>query len=209
MEINSLQSKLLENAIQEFAKLPGIGKRTAMRLVLHLLRQPAEDVMSFGNAILDLRNNIQFCKMCHNISDGDICRICSSKKRDSRVICVVENIRDLLAIENTNQYSGMYHILNGLISPMDGIGPNDLNISTLVSRVTNGDVTEVIFALSTTMEGDTTNYYLFKKLQDHPLKITTIARGVAFGDELEYTDELTLGKSIQNRTLFYSTIVNE
>lgn len=209
MEINSLQSKLLENAIHEFSKLPGIGKRTAMRLVLHLLRQPAEDVISFGNAVLDLRNNIRFCKMCHNISDGDICRICSSKTRDSHVLCVVENIRDLLAIENTNQYSGMYHILNGLISPMDGIGPNDLNISTLMSRVATGSVTEVIFALSTTMEGDTTNYYLFKKLQDYPLKITTIARGVAFGDELEYTDEVTLGKSIQNRTLFHTTIVNE
>lgn len=202
MYINTLPSKLLDKAVTEFSKLPGIGKRTALRLVLHLLKQPEEDVFTFGNSIIELRNEIRFCSSCHNISDGDICNICASHSRDHSTICVVENITDVLAIEATQQYNGVYHILGGIISPMDGVGPGDLRIETLENKAKNGKVKEIIFALSATMEGDTTNFYLYKKLSKYPLEFTTIARGVAFGDELEYTDEITLGKSIVNRTSF-------
>ncbi len=202
MYINTLPSKLLEKAVAEFSSLPGIGKRTALRLVLHLLRQTKEDVFTFGNSIIELKNEIKFCSSCHNISDGDICSICANHNRDNSTICVVENITDVLAIEGTHQYNGIYHVLGGIISPMDGIGPGDLRIETLENKSKNGKVKEIIFALSATMEGDTTNFYLYKKLSKYTLEFTTIARGVAFGDELEYTDEITLGKSIVNRTSF-------
>ncbi len=202
MYINTLPSKLLEKAVTEFSSLPGIGKRTALRLVLHLLKQTKEDVFTFGNSIIELKNEIKFCSSCHNISDGDICSICTNHNRDSSIICVVENITDVLAIEGTHQYRGIYHVLGGIISPMDGIGPGDLRIETLENKARNGKVKEIIFALSATMEGDTTNFYLYKKLSKYTLEFTTIARGVAFGDELEYTDEITLGKSIVNRTSF-------
>lgn len=202
MDISTLPSKLLEKAVSEFSQLPGIGKRTALRLVLYLLKQSQDNVFSFGNSIIELRNNIQFCKSCHNISDGELCTICASHSRDKSIICIVENITDVLAIEGTNQYRGVYHVLGGIISPMQGIGPSDLKVESLVNKVKNGGISEVIFALSATMEGDTTNYYLFKKLNSYNLNFTTIARGVAFGDELEYTDELTLGRSITNRTAF-------
>jgi len=200
-------SKLIEEAVNEFAKLPGIGRRTALRLVLHLLKEDAASVTAFGNAFIKMRNEITYCNQCHNISDREICEICASPSRDQSTICVVEDIRDVMAIENTQQYKGVYHILDGIISPMDGIGPDDLNIETLVSKVANNEIKEVILALSTTMEGDTTNFYLFKKLADFGIIISTIARGMAIGDELEYVDDITLGRSIVNRTRFESTLV--
>ena len=205
-------SKLIEEAVNEFAKLPGIGRRTALRLVLHLLKEDAASVTAFGNAFIKMRNEITYCNHCHNISDREICEICANPSRDHSTICVVEDIRDVMAIESTQQYKGVYHILGGNISPMDGIGPDDLNIKTLVSRVasaqsTVGEIKEVILALSTTMEGDTTNFYLFKKLADFNIIISTIARGIAIGDELEYVDDITLGRSIVNRTRFESTLV--
>ncbi|MBO7316278.1 MAG: recombination protein RecR [Paludibacteraceae bacterium] len=192
-------STLLDDAVLEFAKLPGIGKKTALRLVLHLLRQSEEDVEGFSNAILNLRQNILYCKVCHNISDTEICGICSDKSRDETTICVVETIKDVMAIENTQQYRGLYHVLGGIISPMNGIGPSDLEINSLIERVNAGVIKEVIFALSTTMEGDTTCFYLFRKLASSSVKMTILARGVAVGDELEYADEVTLGRSIVNR----------
>lgn len=195
----NLPSKLLEAAVEQFATLPGIGKRTALRLVLHLLKQNKEDVTAFGSTFIDLRNNIKYCKSCHNISDKDICEICSDHKRDHSVICVVEDVRDVMAIENTMQYRGIYHVLGGVISPMNGIGPNELNIETLISKAASGEVNEMIFALSATMEGDTTNFYIFKRIKDYNIKTSVIARGVAIGDDLEYTDEVTLGRSILNR----------
>lgn len=194
--------------MSEFSKLPGIGSKTALRLVLHLLKQSKEDVDGFGNAIMQLRSEIKFCKQCNNISDSDTCEICADKSRDHSTICVVETIKDVMIIEQTQQYRGVYHVLGGIISPMDGIGPNDLNIESLVQRVETGEVKEVIMALSTTMEGDTTNFYLYKKLNKFNIEITTIARGVAFGDELEYTDEVTLGRSIVNRTTFEMSFSN-
>ncbi len=193
-------STLLDNAIKEFAKLPGIGRKTALRLVLHLLRQSNEEVESFGNAFITLRNNIQYCKRCHNISDTEICQICADQRRDSSTICVVENINDVISIENTQQFKGLYHVLGGVISPMSGIGPSDLSIDMLVDRVQTESIKEVILALSPTMEGDTTNFYLYKKLSPFNVEISTIARGVSIGDELEYADEITLGRSILNRT---------
>lgn len=199
-------SKLLSKAIEQFSSLPGIGKRTAMRLALHLLKQDKEVVRQFGMAFIDLREKIQYCKQCHNISELEVCSICSNPRRDQSIICVVEDIRDVMAIENTSQYKGLYHVLGGIISPMDGIGPADLNIDELVHRVSEGDVIEVIMALSTTMEGDTTNFYLFKRLKHLDLKVSTIARGIAIGDELEYADELTLGKSLVNRVLYENTL---
>ena len=202
----NFSSKLLDNAVNEFSKLPGIGQKTALRLVLHLLKQNVEQVADFGNAIIQLRNNIKYCKVCNNISDSDICDICSNPQRDHSTICVVESIKDVISIENTGQYSGIYHVLGGIISPIDGIGPADLKIDILEKNIAKGDVKEVIFALCTTMEGDTTNFYLFKKLNKYPVEITTIARGVAIGDELEYIDEVTLGRSIVNRTLFEATL---
>lgn len=199
-------SRLLEDAINEFASLPGIGKKTATRLVLHLLKKDQPAVESFGKAMIRLRSEAQYCSSCHTISDTPVCHICADHSRDHQTICVVEDIRDVLAIENTRQYRGVYHVLGGKISPMDGIGPSDLFIETLVKRVENGGIQEVILALSTTMEGDTTNFYVYRKISVHPVQITTIARGIAFGDELEYADELTLGRSILNRTPYEKSL---
>ena len=196
-------SQLLEKAVQQFAKLPGIGRKTALRLVLHLLRQEEDDVTQLAEAISKMRKEVKRCKVCHNISDSDVCPICSNPRRDGSIICVVENIQDVMAVENTQQFNGLYHVLGGVISPMDGIGPADLEIDSLVERVCEGDVKEVILALSSTMEGDTTNFYIFRKLAPFgDVKISIIARGISVGDELEYTDEVTLGRSILNRTLF-------
>lgn len=195
-------SQLLERAVEEFAKLPGIGSKTAMRLVLHLLRQDVKAVEAFGNSVVRLRQEVKFCHICHNISDTETCDICGNPRRDHALICVVENIQDVMAIEATQQYRGTYHVLGGVISPMDGIGPSDLQIQSLVERVREGDVAEVILALSPTMEGDTTNFYLYRKLAESGVKVSVIARGVAQNDELQYTDEVTLGRSIVNRTPF-------
>ncbi len=196
-------SRLLEKAVQEFSKLPGIGRKTALRLVLHLLRQDGEDVDHFVSAIATMKREVRFCRICHNISDADVCPICSDSHRDSSTVCVVENIQDVMAIENTQQFHGLYHVLGGIISPMDGIGPGNLEIDSLVQRVAGGGVSEVILALSPTMEGDTTNFYIFRKLAPFTnVRLTIIARGVAVGNELEYTDEVTLGRSILNRTPF-------
>lgn len=195
----NFSSKLLENAVNEFGKLPGIGQKTALRLVLHLLNQDSAAVEKFGNTLIHLKNNIRFCKSCHHISDHELCEICSSLKRDHTLVCVVEDSRDVMAIENTNQYNGLYHVLNGLISPMDGIGPADLTVDLLVNKIKTGTVSEVIFALSATMEGDTTIFYLHKRLKEENIKISTLARGIAFGGEIEYADELTLGRSITTR----------
>jgi recombination protein RecR len=202
MTIDNFPSKLLENAVNEFAKLPGIGKKTALRLVLHLLKKEIPEVQRFSRALTQLREEVKHCRICRNISDSDICNICSNHSRDNRTVCVVENIRDVMSIENTQQYRGVYHVLGGIISPMDGIGPADLEIDSLLKRVENGEIDEVIFALSTTMEGDSTNFYIFKKMKGRNVKITTLARGVSIGDEIEYTDEVTLGRSIVNRMLF-------
>jgi len=195
-------SSLLENAVNEFAKLPGIGRKTALRLVLHLLKQTETEVETFGNTFIRLRKEIVYCKVCHNISDTEVCQICSTPSRDHQTVCVVENIKDVMSVENTQQYRGLYHVLGGIISPMDGVGPNDLEIESLVKRVQDEDIKEVILALSTTMEGDTTNFYIFRKLSPASVKISTIARGIAIGDELEYADEVTLGRSIVNRVEF-------
>ena len=196
-------SQLLEQAVQEFSKLPGIGRKTALRLVLHLLRQDDDDVMQFSEAIARMKQEVQYCHVCHNISDSDVCPICSDPRRDTQTICVVENIQDVMAVENTQQFTGLYHVLGGVISPMDGIGPSDLEIESLVDRVKEGGVKEVILALSSTMEGDTTNFYIFRKLAPFTdVKLSIIARGISVGDELEYTDEVTLGRSILNRTPF-------
>ena len=206
MNIDKYPSKLLENAVNEFSKLPGIGRKSALRLVLHLLRQDIEAVNYFGNSLIQLRNEIKHCKICHNISDTEICQICNNQSRNRSVICVVENIRDVMSVENTQQYNGLYHVLGGIISPMDGIGPADLEIESLVKRVEQGGVIEIILALSTTMEGDTTNFYIFRKLKEREVRVTTLARGVSVGDELEYTDEITLGRSLTNRVPYESSM---
>ena len=206
MNIDHFPSKLLENAVTEFAKLPGIGKKTALRLVLHLLKREQDEVHRFSDTITRLKDEVKHCQLCHNISDTDLCNICGNSSRDHGVVCVVENIRDVMSIENTQQFRGVYHVLGGIISPMDGIGPADLEIESLLERVAEGEIREVIFALSTTMEGDSTNFYLFRKLKSNNIKITTLARGVSVGDELEYTDELTLGRSIVNRLLYEQII---
>ena len=195
-------SQLLEKAVNEVAKLPGIGRKTAMRLVLHLLRQEHTAVESFGHSILTLKREVKYCKVCHNISDTETCLICANPNRDASTVCVVESIRDVMAVEATQQFRGLYHVLGGVISPMDGIGPSDLEIESLVERVKAGGVKEVILALSSTMEGDTTNFYIFRKLAPYDVKMSIIARGISIGDELQYTDEVTLGRSIVNRTLF-------
>lgn len=195
-------SKLLDNAVNEFAKLPGIGKKTALRLVLHLLKLNPSESHNFGNAIIQLRDEVKYCMHCNNISDNDICHICSQPARDKSVICVVESIREVMAIESTQQYKGVYHVLGGLINPIEGVGPKDLSIALLEKRLAENEVKEIIMALSTTMEGDTTGFYIYKKLSKYPVQVTTIARGVAIGDELEYTDEITLGRSIINRVDF-------
>jgi len=206
MSIDNFPSKLLENAVNEFAKLPGIGKKTALRLVLHLLKKEQDEVHRFSEAMTQLRDEVKHCQHCHNISDTEVCNICGNSSRDKGVVCVVESIRDVMSIENTQQYRGVYHVLGGIISPMDGIGPSDLEIDSLLKRVEEGGIREVIFALSTTMEGDSTNFYLFKKLKNSNIRITTLARGVSVGDELEFTDELTLGRSIVNRLLYEQII---
>lgn len=203
----NFSSKLLEDAVNEFGKLPGIGQKTALRLVLYLLNREQSEVAQFGNTLIKLKSEIKNCVVCHNISDFDTCSICAAIKREKEVICVVEDTRDVMAIENTNQYFGVYHVLGGLISPMDGIGPSDLHIETLVERVKEGEVKEIILALSANMEGDTTLFYLHKKLKDFNIPITTIARGIAFGGELEYADEVTLGRSIITRVPYEPSII--
>ena len=200
-------SKLLENAVEEISLLPGIGKRTALRLALHLLKQPKENTLALSNALNVLRENIIFCENCHNLSDQPICEICSNPKRNKKMLCVVEDIRDVMAIENTGQFKGTYHVLGGIISPMDGVGPQDLNISSLIDKAKKGEIDEVIFALSATMEADTTNFYIYKLLASYNVKTSTIARGIPVGDELEYTDEVTLGRSILARIPFEDSIL--
>ena len=202
----NFSSKLLENAVNEMSRLPGIGKRTALRLVLFLLNQPNSQTVQLSKSLIDLVDGIILCKNCHNISDLELCEICSNIKRNKSIICVVEDIRDVMAIESTGQFNGVYHVLEGKISPIEGVGPNQLNISSLIDKIKLGNVSEIIFALSATMEGDTTNFYIFKQIQDLDLKITTIARGVSVGNELEYTDEVTLGRSIIKRIPFESSI---
>ena len=201
-------SSLLENAVNEFAKLPGIGKKTALRLVLHLIKQDAEEVSQFSDIIAKMRNEIKFCGRCYNISDKELCNICINTMRKQEMICVVENIRDVIAIESTQQFNGIYHVLGGIISPLDGIGPGQLTIDALVDRIEKEDIEEIIFALSPTIQGDTTIYYISKKLKGQPVKITSIARGIAFGGELEYADEMTLAKSISNRIPVENFIVS-
>jgi recombination protein RecR len=201
-------SSLLENAVAEFAKLPGIGKKTALRLVLHLIKQEAHSVIQFSEAISKLREEIKFCSRCHNISDTALCNICSNLSRKQGILCAVENIRDVIAIESTQQFNGIYHVLGGIISPLDGVGPEQLTIDSLIQRVTQEGITEIIFALNANIQGDTTIYYISKKLKDLPVKITTIARGIAFGGELEYADEMTLAKSISNRIPVENYIVS-
>jgi recombination protein RecR len=199
-------SKLLERSVNEMSQLPGIGKRTALRLVLHMLKQPKDQTLALAEALQSMRNEIKFCKSCFNISDVELCEICSNPNRDESIICVVEDIRDVMAIENTSSFKGLYHVLGGKISPMDGIGPHDLSIEPLVTKVKEGKVNELIFALSSTMEGDTTNFYIYKQIQDFKILTSTIARGISVGDELEYADEITLGRSILNRIPFESSL---
>ena len=203
-----LSSKKLEKAVNEMAQLPGIGKRTALRLVLHLLKQPKEQTQFLAEALQNMREEIKFCSNCNTLSDNDVCDICLNPKRDKTIICVVEDIRDVMAIENTGLYKGLYHVLGGRISPIDGIGPSQLSINPLVEKVKLGEVVEIIFALSSTMEGDTTNFYIYKQIQDCNIKVSTIARGIAIGDELEYTDEVTLGRSLLHRIPFEVSIKN-
>ncbi|MFN7044582.1 MAG: recombination mediator RecR [Flavobacterium sp.] len=201
-----LPSKLLENAVNEMSQLPGIGKRTALRLVLHLLKQPSEQTEILSSALTAMRNDIQYCKECNTISDADICGICSNASRDKSIICVVEDVRDVMALENTGMFKGVYHVLGGKISPIEGIGPSQLKITSLVEKVKDGNVAEIIFALSSTMEGDTTNFYIYRQIKDYEVKTSTIARGIAVGDELEYADEVTLGRSLLNRIPFETSI---
>ena len=201
-----LPSKLLENAVNEMSQLPGIGKRTALRLVLHLLKQPAEQTEMLSSALTAMRNDIQYCKECNTISDAEICGICSNASRDKSVICVVEDVRDVMALENTGMFKGVYHVLGGKISPIEGVGPSQLKINSLVEKVKEGNVAEIIFALSSTMEGDTTNFYIYRQIKEYEVKTSTIARGIAVGDELEYADEVTLGRSLLNRIPFETSI---
>ena len=201
-----LPSKLLENAVNEMSQLPGIGKRTALRLVLHLLKQPAEQTEMLSSALTAMRNDIQYCKECNTISDAEICGICSNASRDKSIICVVEDVRDVMALENTGMFKGVYHVLGGKISPIEGVGPSQLKITSLVEKVKAGNIAEIIFALSSTMEGDTTNFYIYKQIKEFEIKTSTIARGIAVGDELEYADEVTLGRSLLNRIPFETSI---
>lgn len=195
-------SALLEKAVGEFSKLPGIGRKTALRLVLNMLRRSDEEVEQFADAISRMKREVMYCKVCHNVSDTEVCPICTDTHRDASMVCVVENVQDVMAVENTQQFHGLYHVLGGVISPMDGIGPADIEIGSLIARVAGGGISEVILALGSTMEGDTTNFYIARKLASYPVKVSIIARGISVGDELEYTDEVTLGRSILNRTLF-------
>ncbi len=206
MSMQPFPSKLLENAVSEFARLPGIGRKTALRLVLHLLKQSPEEVRQFGEVMIKLKSDIKNCKICNNISDTETCYICSDPKRDHSIICIVESIRDVMSIENTQQFNGIYHVLGGIISPIDGIGPSDLKLDTLEEKVKAGEVNELILALSTTMEGDTTSFFIYRKLHKYPVKISSLARGVSIGDEIEYADEITLGRSIINRVPFEPTL---
>ena len=206
--VMEFSSKLLEKAVNEMAQLPGIGKRTALRLVLHLLKQPKEHTGFLAQALTTMREEVKFCVSCHNISDVELCEICSNNNRNHQIICVVEDIRDVMAIENTGQFRGIYHVLGGKISPIDGVGPSQLNINSLVAKVKEGNVNEIIFALSSTMEGDTTNFYIYKQIQDYKVITTTIARGISVGDELEYADEVTLGRSILHRVPFENAFKN-
>lgn len=202
----NFSSKLIQDAVEQFSRLPGIGRKSALRLTLHLLKMDKNEVRDFGEAFISLRENINYCTECHNISDLDVCELCANPVRDNHTICVVEDIRDVMAIENTHQFKGKYHVLGGVISPMDGVGPDDVNIDSLVEKVSKGHIKEIILALSTTMEGDTTNFYIFKRLKDFDVKMTVIARGISVGDELEYADELTLGRSIVNRTPYENSL---
>jgi recombination protein RecR len=202
-------SKLLEEAVNEMSQLPGIGRRTALRLVLHLLKQPESQTVALSKALVDLKTEVKFCKNCHNISDTELCVICANKSRQSDLVCVVEDIRDVMAIENTSQYRGLYHVLGGKINPMEGVGPSQLNIKSLIDKVKRGEVGEIIFALSSTLEGDTTNFYIYKQLEGLEVKTSTIARGIAVGDELEYADEVTLGRSITNRIPFEKSLKSQ
>jgi recombination protein RecR len=207
--LNPYPSRLLENAVSELARLPGIGRKTALRLALHLLKQDVEAVEAFGSAIVRLRKEVVYCRECHNISDTELCPICSGGKRDRRIVCVTENIRDVMAIEKTGQFSGLYHVLGGILSPVEGIGPGELTIEQLVTRIATGEIREVILALPTTIEGDTTNFYIYKRLKEFPVQVTTIARGISIGDELEYTDEVTLGRSILHRTPYENLLAGK
>ena len=208
MNINSFPSKILEGAVDEFAKLPGIGKKTALRLVLHLLRQPSSEIEGFSMTLQRMSGEVKYCRSCNSISDTDTCSICSSPNRNESLLCVVESIKDVMSIEATGQYNGLYYVLGGLISPMDGVGPSDLKLEGLVNKISKDNVQEVILALSATMEGDTTGFYVFKKIKGMPVDVSSIARGVAFGDDLEYADEITLGRAIKNRTKFEAAIAN-
>ncbi|MEG9328122.1 recombination mediator RecR [Salinimicrobium catena] len=199
-------SKLLEEAVNEMSQLPGIGRRTALRLVLHLLKQPESQTVALSKALVDLKTEVKFCNKCHNISDTELCEICANKSRQSEIVCVVEDIRDVMAIENTSQYRGLYHVLGGKINPMEGIGPSQLTIKSLVEKAKSGEIKEIIFALSSTLEGDTTNFYIFKQLEGLDIRTSTIARGISVGDELEYADEVTLGRSITNRIPFENSL---
>jgi recombination protein RecR len=201
-------SKLLENAVEEMSRFPGIGKRSALRMILYLLNQPEEQTVDLAKALVKLKTEIKFCKNCHNISDTDVCEICQNPKRQKEIVCVVEDIRDVMAIENTQQYKGLYHVLGGKISPIDGVGPQNLNINSLVEKVKSGEIEEMIFALSSTMEGDTTNFYIYKQIEKYTVKTSSIARGIAVGDELEFADEITLGRSIINRQPFEASLKN-
>lgn len=203
--IQSFNSSLLENAVSELSKLPGIGRKTALRLALHLLRRDESEAVALGESIISMRRNICYCSRCHNISEQEVCPICNDSRRDSSIVCVVENVKDVITIESTHQHSGLYHVLGGVISPLDGVSPADLEIESLIKRVSDENLKEVILALSPTIEGDTTNFYIYRNLADLPVRVTMLARGLSIGNELEYTDELTLGKSIQNRVLFSST----
>lgn len=205
----NFSSKLIEEAVNEFSKLPGVGKRTALRFVLHLMKQNQTEVSQFGNSFIKLRNELRYCDNCHNVADKPLCNVCQNPNRDLSTVCVVEDIRDVMAIENTQQYRGVYHVLGGIISPMDGIGPADLTIESLVTKAGKGEIKEVIMALSTTMEGDTTNFYIYKRLKEYNLTISTIARGISIGDELAYADEVTLGRSIVNRTLYENSLLSK
>lgn len=204
--IQEFESSLLEGAVTEISRLPGIGRKTALRLALHLLRQDLATSVALGEAIINLRKGIKYCSVCHNVSEDDICPICSNQRRDRATVCVVESVKDVIVMENTRQYNGLYHVLGGVISPIDGIGPDALEIDSLVERVSEGGIDEVILALGATMEGDTTDYYIYRRLRDLPVKITQLARGVAVGNEIEYTDEVTLGRSLLNRTLFSDSV---
>ena len=203
MDLHQLPSRLLENAVNEFAKLPGIGKKTALRLVLHLLNQSEKDTLQFAKTIEEMKRDVKICKKCHNIAEGDLCTICNNPNRDETLVCVVESIKEVIAIENTSQYKGLYHVLGGHISPMDGIGPKDLTIESLIQRTNNEPIHEMILALSTTMEGDTTSFYIYRKLAQSNVILSTLARGISVGDELEYTDEITLGRSLVNRIPYH------